>query len=98
MYPLATLKAACVEALEATDKNNDWHESYCASVDPRSVLALAQQLEAMENAVTVDELQCLGKLIRDLTGYIKMVAGDKPDPVRDDLLLQARQLTEQLGL
>lgn len=98
MYPLATLKAACVEALEAIDKNHGWQESYCASVDPRSVLALTQQIETVDHSVTVDELHCLGKLVRDLTGYIKMVAGDKPDPVRDDLLLQARQLTEQLGL
>ncbi|KRB85168.1 hypothetical protein [Noviherbaspirillum sp. Root189] len=74
------------------------HEPYCALVDPGSVLALTQQLDAMQKAGTAEELQCLGKLIRDLTGYIKMVAGDKPDPVRDDLLLQARQMTEQLGI
>jgi hypothetical protein len=98
MYPLVTLKTACAEALEAIEKNNDWHETYCASVDPRSVLALIQRLETSENVLTIDELRSLGKLVRDLTGYIKMIAGDKPDPVRDDLLLQARQLSEQLGL
>jgi hypothetical protein len=42
-----------------------------------------------------EKLQELGALIRHLTGYIKLKAGDTPDPVRDDLLLQARQL---LGL
>lgn len=98
MYPLAIVKAACVEAREAIDKNHEWQESYCASVSPRSVLALTQQLETIEHSVTVNELQCMGKLVRDLTGYIKMVAGDKPDSVREDLLLQARQITEQLGL
>ncbi|KRB74243.1 hypothetical protein [Noviherbaspirillum sp. Root189] len=98
MSSLPTLKAACVEALDAIDNHRDWHEPYCALVDPGSVLALIQQLDALAKAATADELQCLGKLIRDLTGYIKMVAGDKPDPVRDDLLLHARQVTQQLGL
>jgi hypothetical protein len=98
MSSLPTLKAACVEALDAIDNHRDWRETYCTSVDPHSVLALIQQLEAMEKVVATDALQCFGKLVGDLTGYIKMVAGDKPDPIRDDLLLQARQVTQQLGL
>jgi hypothetical protein len=98
MSSLPILKAACVEALDAIDNHRDWHEQYCASVDPGSVLALIQQLDVMEKVATVNALHCLGKLVGDLTGYIKMVAGDKPDPIRDDLLLQARQVTQQLGL
>jgi len=98
MSSLLSLKAACVAALDAIDNHCDWQESYCASVDPSSVLALLQQLDATEKAGAADAQQCLGQLVRDLTGYIKMVAGDKPDPVRDDLLLQAREVTEQLGI
>jgi len=98
MSSLLTLKAACVEALDAIDNHRDWHEPYCAAVDPGSVLTLIEQLELTEKDATADALQCLGKLIGDLTGYIKMVAGDKPDPIRDDLLLQARQVTQQLRL
>jgi len=40
----------------------------------------------------------LGKLVRDLTGYIKMNAGGKPDPVRDDFVLQVNQLLSLAGL
>jgi len=62
---------------------------------------MAQRIEGLERvdlAISEEELQALGKLIRDLTGYLKLTAGDKSDPVRDDLLLQARQLLGVTGI
>lgn len=58
---------------------------------------MARSPERVEKAM-LEELQALGKLIRDMSGYIKMTAGDKLDPVRDDLLLQARQLLGLAGI
>lgn len=45
-----------------------------------------------------EELQAFTKLVRDLTGFIKMNTGGKADPVRDDLVLQANQLLGLAGL
>lgn len=71
---------------------------HCVAAEPARILAMVEALELFQELPTPEELSALGKLIQDLTGYIKMTAGDKPDPVRDDLLLQARMLLGMTGL
>lgn len=98
MHSLNTIKSACQAALDTIDTADSWQRSYCALVDPKSVLGLVHRLETLEKMPGPHEMQALGKLIRDLAGYVKMIAGDKPDSVRDDLLLQARQMIGQLEI
>lgn len=98
MQSVDTIKLACVKALDTMGTDPQWQASYCAVVDPRSVLELANKLESSANGADADQLQLFANLIRDLTGYVRMVSGDKSDPVRDDLLLQARQTIEKFGL
>lgn len=97
MQPVDTIKSACVKALDTMDTDPQWQASYCAIVDPRSVLDLTSKLESPASSADSGQLQLLANLIRDLAGYIRMTTGDKSDPVRDDLLLQARQTIENLG-
>lgn len=92
-----TLRAACLQALEDATRRDDWHASYCQVVDPASVLELVAQIEAANGANLAAERAAFVKLVRDLTGYIKMTTGDKPDPVREDLLLQAKELIDRSG-
>jgi hypothetical protein len=101
MHSIEVIKNTCADALEKADQGEDWLAEYCSIVDPMTAIEMAQRIEHLEqhgDGLSVDELQALGKLIRDLTGYIKMTAGDKPDPVRDDLMLQARQLLSLTGI
>lgn len=101
MHSFEVIKNACADALEKADQGEDWRTEYCSVVDPVTVVEMAKRIERLEQnggGLTVDELQALGKLVRDLTGYIKLHGGIKPDPVRDDLLLQARQLLGVTGI
>lgn len=99
MNSLQVIKAACVEALaESAEDEPGWRAAYISVVGPRTALELVEKVERLEAVVSEEELQSLGTLIRDLTGFIKLKTGDKPDPVRDDLLLQARQLLGLTGL
>lgn len=97
MPSLDTVKAACQQALEDAKQRDDWQASYCRVVDPASVLELIAQIEATLGENPPAEQAAFVKLVRDLTGYIKLATGDKPDPVRDDLLLQAKELIVQAG-
>lgn len=100
MHSLEVIKNAAADALEKSDQGEDWRPEYCSILDPLTAIEMAQRLEHLEKSsggLSVDELQALGKLVRDLTGYIKLHGG-KPDPVRDDLLLQARQLLGVTGI
>lgn len=97
MPALDPIKAACRQALEDAKQSDDWHASYCRVVDPASVLELVAQIEAGNGESLAAERTAFVKLVRDLTGYIKLATGDKPDPVRDDLLLQAKELIAQSG-
>lgn len=98
MHSLTVMADACADALEAADDDPHWRGAYCSIIDPHSVLELIEIAKAHQEGISAEELQALGKLIRDLTGYIKLATGDKPDSVRDDLLLQARQLLGVTGL
>lgn len=96
MHSISIIKAACLSALDEDDEDAAGRLAEFRSIaDPRTVLELTQMAEA---TLSEEELHALGKLIRDLTGYIKMNGGIKPDPVRDDLLLQARQLLGVIGV
>jgi hypothetical protein len=95
MQPLDTIKTACHQALEDARQHDDWQAAYCEAVAPTAVLDLITQLKTAQSNEPVDDLAALLKLVRELTGYIKLATGDKPDPVRDDLLLQARELVAQ---
>lgn len=97
MPTLDAIKTACRQALEAGDRNTDWSAAYCHVVDPASVLNLVAQLESQDSDRLTAERTAFVKLVRDLTGYIKLATGDKPDPVREDLLLQAKELIAQKG-
>lgn len=92
---------ACHAAIEANEADENWHHAYAEVVDPQSVLellAIADAQEDADKAISADELASLAKLIRDLTGYIRFATGDKPNAVREDLLLQANQLLGLAGL
>lgn len=95
MQPLDTIKTVCQKALEDERQHRNWQGAYCEAVTPAAVLELIAQLKAANANVQVNEHAALLKLIRELTGYIKFATGDKPDAVRDDLLLQARELVAQ---
>jgi len=97
MPALDIIKSACQQALEDAKQRDDWHASYCRVVDPASVIELVAQIEAAKDVSLAAERDAFVKLVRDLTGYIKLATGDKPDPVRDDLLLQAKELIAQSG-
>lgn len=92
MPNLDAIKTSCHEALKAAGQAADWQASYCEVVDPASVLDLVTQLESQIGERMASERAAFVKLVRDLTGYIKLATGDKPDPVREDLLLQAKEL------
>lgn len=99
---LPGIKSAVIEYMEADREDEDWpvveSNFHCIAAEPARILAMVEALEQFQQLPSPDELAVLGKLVRDLTGYIKMTAGDKPDPVRDDLLLQARMLLGMTGL
>lgn len=100
MHALPVIKSACVAALDHDDDTSETVRlaEYLSIADPRTVLELIETVERLERVISEEELQSIGKLIRDLTGYIKMNCGTKPDPVRDDLILQARQLLGVAGI
>jgi excinuclease UvrABC helicase subunit UvrB len=95
MQALDTIKAACQQAVEEAHQHRDWQAAYCEVVTPETVLEMIAQLKAGSAKEQVSEHTALLKLIRELTGYIKFATGDKPDAVRDDMLLQARELVAQ---
>ncbi|WP_194727068.1 hypothetical protein [Noviherbaspirillum malthae] len=95
MQDLDTIKTACQQALEDARQHDHWQAAYCEAVSPTAVLELIAQLKAAKVNEQDNDPTALLKLVRDLTGYIKFATGDKPDPVRDDLLLQARELVAQ---
>lgn len=90
MMDLQAIKAAAIEYRDGDRDDEEWpvveSNFHVLAADPDRIIVLVAQLEAM------------GKLVRDLTGYIKLAGRDKPDPVRDDLLAQARQLLDASGL
>lgn len=98
MHSLEVIKTACVDALEKSEDGAEWRAEYCSIVDPSTALEMAARIEQCENLISGEELQALGKLVRELTGYIRLTAGDKADPMRDDLLLHARQLLGVMGI
>jgi hypothetical protein len=99
MHALSVIKSACLSALDPDDEDAAGRLAEFRSIaDPRTVLELVEKVETQEGTISEEELQALGKLVRDLTGYIKLHGGIKPDPIRDDLLLQARQLLGVTGI
>ena len=90
MLDLQAIKAAALEYRHGDREDEEWpvveSNFHVLAADPDRILALVGNLEAM------------GKLVRDMAGYIKLTGRDKPDPVRDDLLTQARQLLAANGL
>lgn len=101
MHSLEVIKNTCTDALEKMEEGADWMPEYCSIAGPSTVSEMAQRiedLERMDRIISEEELRALGKVMRDLAGYIKLTAGDKPGPVRDDLLLQCRQLLGVTGI
>lgn len=98
MHSLDAITAACNQAIEDEADGRDWHYVYTDTVDPQSVLELVAMVGGSEGVPSTDELAALAKIIRDLSGYLRYAAGDKPDPVRDDLVQQANQLLGLAGL
>ena len=95
MHSLDAITTACNQAISDEADGLDWQYAYAETVDPQSVLELVTLSGGSESLPSNDELQALAKMIRDLSGYLRYAAGDKPDPVRDDLVQQANRL---LGL
>lgn len=90
MLDLQAIKAAVLEYQQGDRDDEEWpvveSNFHVLAADPDRILALLRQLEAMS------------KLVRDMSGYMKLAGRDKPDAVRDDLLAQARQLLQTSGL
>jgi hypothetical protein len=90
MKDLQAIKTAALEYRHADRDDEEWpvieSNFHILAADPERIVGLIEQMEAF------------GKLLRDMSGYIKLAGRDKPDPVRDDLLAQARQLLEDAGL
>ena len=95
MPSLDAITAACKQAIADEVNGCDWQYAYSETVDPRSVLELVMLLDRQKSLPSSEELRALGKMIRDLTGYLRFKGGATPDPVREDLVQQANQL---LGL
>ena len=92
MHSLEIMADACNTAIAAEEACQEWEFPYVQAVDPHSALKLIAMVDGREESVSIEELEALGKMIRDLTGYIRLTTVSKPDPVREDLLLQATQL------
>lgn len=90
MIDLQAIKAAVLEYQHGDRDDEEWpvveSNFHVLAADPERILQLVQYLEGM------------GKLVKDLNGYLKLAGGDKPDPVREDLAEQSRQLLRQLGI
>ena len=98
MHSLDAITTACHQAIADEAEGLDWQYAYAQTVDPESVLELMTLAGGQETLPSVDELQALAKMIRDLSGYLRYAAGDKPDAVRDDLVALANQLLALAGL
>ena len=98
MHSLDAITTACNQAVTDEAEGLDWQYAYAQTVDPESVLELVTLAGGQESVPSNDELQALAKIIRDLCGYLRYAAGDKADPVRDDLVRQANQLLGLAGL
>ena len=92
MHSLDAITAACNQANANEAEGLDWQYPYVKTVDPDSVLELVKLAVGQGSLPSVDELQALAKMIRDLSGYLRYASGNKPDAARDDLVKQANQL------
>ena len=92
MHSLEIITTACHQAIADEAKGLDWQCAYAQTVDPESILKLVTVADGQQRLPPTDELRALAKMIRDLSGYLRYAAGDKPDAVKDDLVEQAAQL------
>lgn len=96
MINLQAIKAAALEYQHGDRDDEEWpvvqSNFHCVAAEPARILEMATELEQWRAGPSQEETAALLQLVRDLTGYIRMTAGDKADPVRDDLLSQARML------
>ena len=98
MHSLEIITAACHQAIADEAEGLDWQYAYAQTVDPQSVFDLVTIADGQESLPSNDELQALAQMIRDLSGYLRYAAGNKPDAARDDLVEQAAQLLALAGL
>ncbi|HZW13222.1 MAG TPA: hypothetical protein VFF81_08545 [Noviherbaspirillum sp.] len=102
MTDLNRIEHAAREYLDADQVSDDWpsvqSNFYNIAAEPHVNLDLVAITRKLDSTPSQEELQALGKLVKDLTGVIKLSCGDTTDAVRDDLLLQARQLLGLIGL
>lgn len=96
MIDLQPIKAAVLEYQHGDRDDEEWpiaeSNFHCIAAEPARILAMVAELEQWRAGPSREETAALLQLVRDLTGYIRKTAGDKADPVRDDLLSQARML------
>lgn len=102
MADLKSIETATLDYLHADQDDEEWpvikSNFQVLAAEPQTILELVAAARTNEQLPSLEEMQALAKLIRDLTGYIKMQVDYKPDPVRDDLLTHARQLLGVTGL
>lgn len=86
---LAAIEAACVKALDEGDAAD-----FRAVVDPASTMAIC---DMARNALTLDELHAMGKLLDDLKNYI---ADHSPmyDDERDALFRRVSDFKRLVGV
>lgn len=96
MIDLQPIKAAALEYQHGDRDDEEWpvveSNFHVLAADPARIIDMVTELEQWRTGPSRGETAALLQLVRDLTGYIRMTAGDKADPVRDDLLDQARML------
>lgn len=99
---LIAIEQATLEYLNTDQDDEEWPEIesnfHVLAADPQKILELVAAARANAAVPTREEMQAIARLVRDLVGYIKLNASDNRDPVREDLLLQARQLLGLAGL
>lgn len=99
---LKAIESATLEYLHAEPDDEEWpvikSNFHVLAAEPHTILELVAAARTNEQLPSLEEMQALAKLVRDLTGYIRMKAGDQADAVRDDLLAQTRQLLGVTGL
>ncbi|HYC43303.1 MAG TPA: hypothetical protein VEB70_09990 [Noviherbaspirillum sp.] len=78
MHELRVIRKASADAIAKTQQGEGWQAEYCPTIEPFTVAEMVRRIELLENAsrLPVYELQALGKLVRDLTSFIKMRTGD----------------------
>ncbi|MDB5825768.1 MAG: hypothetical protein JWR21_4472 [Herminiimonas sp.] len=86
---LSVIEAACVKALDENDATD-----FRSVADPSSVMEIC---DMARNALTLNELQALGKLLDDLHSYVADHSA-MYDDIRDELFTRITSFRKCVGV